>query len=90
LKDILDAGSYVSATPSVAYSKGARAVMAEAPIERILVETDSPVYLRNLARRSTPVDVKLVVDTLAELKGMDASEVSMVTARNAERLFRLP
>jgi len=90
LKDILDAGFYVSATPSVAYSKGARAVMAEAPIERILVETDSPVYLRNLARRSTPVDVKLVVDTLAELKGMDASEVSMVTARNTERLFRLP
>jgi len=90
LKNILDASFYVSATPSVAYSKGARAVMTEAPIDRILVETDSPVYLRNLARRSTPVDVKLVVDALAELKGMDSSEVSLVTARNAERLFRLP
>ena len=90
LKGILDAGFYVSATPSVAYSKGARAVMVEAPLDRILVETDSPVYLRNLARRSTPVDVRLVVDALAELKGMDASEVSRITARNAERLFRLP
>jgi len=90
LKDILDAGFYVSATPSVAYSKGARAVMAEAPLDRILVETDSPVYLRNLERRSTPVDVGLVVAALAELKGLDAAEVSMVTARNAERLFRLP
>ena len=90
LKAILDAGFYVSATPSVAYSKGARAVMAEVPLERVLVETDSPVYLRNLDRKSTPVDVGLVVESLAELKGLEASEVSMVTARNAERLFRLP
>ena len=64
--------------------------MAEAPLERILVETDSPVYLRNLDRRSTPADVRLVVDALADLKGLDVSEVSMVTAKNAEVLFRLP
>ncbi len=89
LRGILDAGFYVSATPSVAYSKGARAVMVEAPLDRILVETDSPVYLRNLARRSTPVDVRLVVESLAELKGMDISEVFRVTTRNTERLFRL-
>ena len=73
LRDILDAGFYVSATPSVAYSKGAMAVMAKTPIERVLVETDSPVYLRDLGRRSTPVDVGLVVDALAVLKGMDGS-----------------
>ena len=90
LRGILDAGFYVSATPSVAYSKGVMAVMEEAPIDRVLVETDSPVYLRNLGRRSTPVDVGLVVDALAGLKGMDPGEVSRVTARNAERLFRLP
>ena len=90
LRGILDAGFYVSATPSVVYSKGARAVMEVTPIERVLLETDSPVYLRNLDRRSTPVDVKLVVEALAELKGMDVSEVSRVTSRNTERLFRLP
>ncbi len=43
LKDILDAGFYVSATSSIAYSKGVRAVMAVVPLDRILVETDSPV-----------------------------------------------
>jgi len=90
LRGILDAGFYVSATPSVVYSKGVRAVMEVTPIERVLLETDSPVYLRNLDRRSTPVDVKLVVEALAELKGMDVSEVSRVTSRNTERLFRLP
>jgi len=89
LKEILDAGFYVSATPSIEYSKGARAVMEEAPIERILVETDSPVFLRKHDRKSTPVDVKLVVDTLADLKEMDAGEVSAITARNTENLFRI-
>jgi Tat protein secretion system quality control protein TatD with DNase activity len=43
-----------------------------------------------MGRRSTPVDVGLVVDALAGLKGMDPGEVSRVTTRNAERLFRLP
>ena len=90
LNDILDAGFYVSATPSIEYSKGARAVMSEAPIERILVETDSPVFLRKYDRRSTPVDVKLVVGALAELKEMTPSEVSNITARNTETLFNLP
>jgi TatD DNase family protein len=90
LRGVLDAGFYVSATPSVAYSKGAIAIMEEASIERIIVETDSPVYLRTMGRRSTPVDVGLVVDALAALKGMDPGEVSRVTTRNAERLFRLP
>lgn len=89
LKEILDAGFSVSATPAILYSRGLRAVMSEAPLERILVETDSPVFLRNHNRRSTPVDVGLTVAGLAELKGLDEGEVAMVTARNTERLFRL-
>ena len=89
LRRLLDAGYYVSATPAVEYSKGVRAVMLEAPLERILVETDSPVFLRRLGRGSRPVDVVRVVDALAELKGLDAGEVARVTCRNAESLFRI-
>lgn len=89
LRQLLDAGYYISATPSVEYSKGARNVMLETSLERILVETDSPVYLRNLERKSTPVDVIRVVDALAELKGLNSAEVARVTTRNAERLFGL-
>jgi len=89
LHRILDAGFYVSATPAVAYSKGARAVMLEAPIERILVETDSPVFVRSLGRESVPGDVVSVVDSVAELKGLDSAEVARVTTRNAESLFRV-
>ncbi len=90
LHDILDSGFYVSATPSVEYNKGARAVMRETPIERILVETDSPIYMRKFDRKSTPVDVNLVVEALAEVKEMDVSEVTHVTKCNCETVFRLP
>ena len=89
LRSVLDAGFYVSATPAVAYSKGIRDVMSVAPLERILVETDSPVYLRGLDRLSTPVDVVGVVEALAELKGLDIGEVARVTTGNAVQLFSL-
>ena len=89
LKEILDAGFYVSATPAVEYSKGVQAVMREAPIERILVETDSAFFMRSLGRDITPLDVVRVVDALADLKGIDPVEVARVTTRNAEILFSL-
>ena len=89
LNDLLDAGYYVSATPSIECSKGAQSVMLKTPLERILVETDSPVYLRNLERKSTPVDVVRVVNALAELKELDVEDVARTTTLNAETLFGL-
>jgi len=89
LRLILDSGFYVSATPAAEYSKGHRAVLAEAPMERILVETDSPVHLRRLGRRSEPADVWLTVHALAGIKGMEPGEVAGIAARNTETLFRV-
>ena len=89
LRLILDSGYYVSATPAAEYSKGHRAVLADAPMDRILVETDSPVHLRRLGRRSEPADVWLTVHALAEIKGMEPGEVAGIATRNTETLFRL-
>jgi TatD DNase family protein len=89
LGEILDYGYYVSATPAVEYSKGHRAALLEAPLERILVETDSPVYLRNLGRQSEPADVLVTVRGLAELKGESVDEIMRVSTLNTETLFRL-
>lgn len=89
LRLILDSGFYVSATPAAEYSKGHRAVLAEAPMERILVETDSPVHLRRLGRGSEPADVWLTVHALAEIKGMEPGEVAGIATRNTETLFRV-
>jgi len=89
LHKILDSGLYISASPAIEYSKGVRSVIMETPLEQILIESDSPVFLRNLKRESTPQDVAWVANTLAELKGIDVGEVTRVTSRNAEKLFRI-
>ena len=41
LSDLLQDGYYVSATPALAYSPPHRAAMRQAPLERILIETDT-------------------------------------------------
>ncbi len=62
-----------------------------APLERILIETDSP-YLTpepHRGRRNEPLHVKLVAAELAALRGMDPEEIGAITYENAKRLFRL-
>ncbi len=89
LDDVLDAGYYVSCTPALEGSPELRAAMERAPLERILVETDSPVWIKNLNRPSEPADVRLTLGHLAELKGLPRGDVEAATARNAESLFGL-
>jgi Tat protein secretion system quality control protein TatD with DNase activity len=43
LKDIIDAGFLISCTPALAYSPELRKAVEFAPLERIMVETDTPV-----------------------------------------------
>ena len=89
LREVLNAGYYVSCTPAVEASPELRGAMVETPLERILIETDSPVWLKNLNRPSEPSDVLMTLRHLSELKRSPQAEVEAVTTRNAETLFRL-
>lgn len=62
-----------------------------APLERILVETDSPYLVPKplKARRNEPLFVKYTAAKLAELRGMTIEEIAQVTTANAVRLFKL-
>ena len=88
LQEVLDHGYYVSATPAAEYSRDHRAALKEAPIERILVETDSPVFMRNRDRNSEPADLSITVKALAKLKDATEKDVAEATTRNAEKFFR--
>ena len=89
LEALLDQGFYVSASPAVEYGRAMRANVERAPLERLLLETDSPVALRGLGRTSTPADLPRVAAEVARVKGLEVEEVARVTTRNAERLFGL-
>jgi TatD DNase family protein len=69
-----------------------RDVAARVPLERCLIETDSP-YLAPMPHRgklNTPALVPHVAAELARVKQLDVAEVANVTTANARRLFRLP
>jgi TatD DNase family protein len=68
-----------------------RDVAMRVPLERCLIETDSP-YLAPMPYRgklNTPALVPYVAAELARLKQRDVAEVAEMTSRNAEQLFGL-
>ncbi len=89
MKKVLDRGYYVSATPAVEYSRDHKVALKEAPIERILLETDCPVYMRNRRKTTEPADVEITLKALAKLKDMDIDDIASVTTRNAKRFFKI-
>ncbi len=68
-----------------------RGVFANIPIERILVETDSP-YLTpppNRGKRNEPAYIVQVAEKLAEIKGLTLEDVARATSVNVRRLFKV-
>lgn len=61
------------------------------PLERVLVETDSPYLIPKpvKAKRNEPLFVKYVAQKLADLRGMTFEEIAHITAANTIRLFGL-
>ncbi|MFA5087425.1 MAG: TatD family hydrolase [Candidatus Omnitrophota bacterium] len=91
LKEILDSGYFVSATPSLAHSPQAQEAMKYAPIEQTLIETDSPVYYQEGEEGfcSQPKDVFRTLRLYASLKMLDEAESLNTLNNNARQLFGL-
>ncbi|MFU8796552.1 MAG: TatD family hydrolase [Dehalococcoidia bacterium] len=90
LKDIIDAGYLVSATPAAEYHEEHRRAVSAAPLERLLLETDCPVtYGRETRYQSRPVDILRSMKAVSELKGVEQATVAAQTTANAVDLFSL-
>ncbi len=88
LDEILAAGYFISATPALRYSPPHQAAIQRAPLEKILLETDTPVVYQG--RESRPKDVVVTLQEAAHLKGLKSSIVAEQTAKNASRYFGIP
>jgi len=90
----LELGFYVSFSGIITFknAQDLRDIAARVPLERLLVETDSP-YLAPVphrGRRNEPAYVVEVARAIAELHGVGLEQVAEITARNARELFGLP
>ena len=87
----LDLGFYISFSGILTFKNAAdlREVAAFVPMDRMLIETDSP-YLAPMPYRgktNNPSYVPLVAQHIAELKGLPIETVAEVTSLNFEQLF---
>jgi TatD DNase family protein len=93
-KKYLDLGCYISFTGIVTFKKAdeLREVVKMVPVERMLIETDTP-YLAPIphrGRKNEPAFVELVAKKIAEIKGLSFDDVARITSINAKRFFNLP
>ena len=91
LQGILEEGFYVSTSPSVAYSPQSQEAMLAANLERILIETDSPVSYRDgrTTFMSEPKDVFKTLKALSVLKKIKEEDLLNIVNHNARKFFRI-
>ncbi len=90
----LDLGFFVSFSGILTFksAQDLRDVAAFVPLDRLLVETDSP-YLAPVPYRgkiNNPAYVPYVAEQLAQVRGLPVEEIGRATSANFERLFGVP
>jgi TatD DNase family protein len=92
-RNALDIGFMISFAGNLTFPKAQqiRDAALQVPLERILIETDSP-YLAPVphrGKRNEPAFVKETARTLGELRGLTAEEIGQTTSRNFYKFFKL-
>lgn len=92
LRDIISQGYFLSATPAIEYHEEHRRAIKETPLERLFLETDSPVVYgrgREFEYASRPADIARALPSVADLKGVSQAQIAAITTQNALSFFRL-
>lgn len=92
-KELLRRGWYLGFDGPVTYKNARRTleVLEICPMDRILIETDSP-YLSPVplrGKRNDSRNLRYVVQKIGEIKGLAPEEIACVTMENGKRLFHI-
>ena len=92
-KVLVKLGWMLSFTGVITYKNARKAleVIQWLPMDRIMVETDSPYLTPEPFRgkRNDSGKVHLVAEAIARVKGMDPEEAAKITLENGKRFFRI-
>jgi TatD DNase family protein len=92
-REIIKMGWYISIAGPVTFKNAAKLpeIVAQVPLDRLLVETDSP-YLTphpHRGKRNEPAYVRLVAEQVAGLRGMELAALAAATRENIKNLFKI-
>lgn len=90
-KKFLDLGLYLSFSGNITYKKSDRSFLKDIPLDRIVVETDSP-YLSPEPLRGTinePKNVQYIIDKIAYEIGISSDKLKKITTENAKRFYNI-
>lgn len=91
LKEVLDIDFYISLSGIITFSKPLAQLIKQIPLDRLLVETDSP-YLAPVpkrGKRNEPSYLKYIIQKIAEILNLTYEEVVQINETNANNLFKL-
>lgn len=93
-KELLKRGWYLGFDGPITYKNARRAleVLEICPLDRILIETDSP-YLSPVpmrGRRNYSGNLKYICEKIAEVKAIPPETAAEITLRNGKTLFNIP
>jgi TatD DNase family protein len=87
----LEIGLYISASGIITFKNGEnlRQIFAQVPLEKLLIETDSPFLapVPHRGKRNEPSYVVNTAQVLADLKGVSIEDMAQITTANFLRLF---
>ncbi len=87
----LEFGMYISFSGNITFKKSDRSFLKDIPLDKLLVETDSPYLSPEPFRgqKNEPKNVRYVLEKIAEEIGMSASELDKITTENAKRFYNI-
>lgn len=91
MREVLNLNMYISISGPVTYKNARKTVEVarEVPLDRLLIETDSP-YLTPVphrGERNYPGYVRHVAEKIAAIRGITFDDIAMATLENGKRLF---
>jgi TatD DNase family protein len=93
-REAIQLGFYLGVDGPVTYpnAKALQSLIAQLPLESLLLETDCPFLAPQVRRgkRNEPAYVPHIAQKVAELQAVPVGQVARVTTANARRLFALP
>ncbi|MCH4072187.1 TatD family hydrolase [Pseudoramibacter sp.] len=90
---LLDRGFYLGFDGPITFKNNKKSpeVVAFAPLDRLLIETDSPYMapVPHRGKRNEPAFVADIAAKMAEIKNLPVEKIAEATTANAKRLFHL-